>query len=179
MDSSSVLTFWFEEIDPSLWFKKDENFDEEIRQRFSSLHQSVSQGECYHWRHTISGRLAEIIVLDQFSRNLFRNSPLSFAYDGMALVLAQEAIATNQDQQLPLEQKAFLYMPFMHSESLSIHETAIKLFDQPGLENNMAYEIMHRDIIKQFGRYPHRNEILGRPSTLEEIEFLKQPNSSF
>src|SRR5699024_6821481 len=104
MDSTTVLTFWFQESGPSLWFSKNQVFDEQIRQRFTALHHTVTQGECFHWRHTIEGRLAEIIVLDQFSRNMFRNTPLSFAYDGMALVLAQEAVASKLDIILPPEQ---------------------------------------------------------------------------
>lgn len=178
-DSMAVLKFWFEEIDPSLWFKKDDGFDAEIRHKFSALHQSVSQGECFHWRETIEGRLAEIIVLDQFSRNMFRDQPDSFLYDGMALILAQEAVATGLDSQLPTEKRAFLYMPYMHSESLIIHDDAMVLFNQPGLEHNFQFEVRHRDIIKRFGRYPHRNDILNRTSTPEEIEFLMKPGSSF
>lgn len=179
IDSVAALKFWFEEIPRSSWFKKDDDFDAEISHRFLNVHKSVSQGECFHWRESIEGRLAEIIVLDQFSRNMFRNQPLSFIHDGMALVLAQEAVATALDLQLPPERRAFLYMPYMHSESLVIHDQAMKLFNQPGLEHNLEYEIRHRDIIKRFGRYPHRNKILNRISTSEELEFLKQPNSSF
>lgn len=179
IDSETVLNFWFEEIDSAFWFKKDDNFDAEIRHRFLDLHQSVSQGECFHWRKSIEGRLAEVIVLDQFSRNMFRHQPLAFFYDGMALVLAQEAVATKLDLQLPIEKRAFLYMPYMHSESLAIHDQAMQLFNQPGLENNLEFEVKHRNIIKQFGRYPHRNEILNRTTTEQEREFLKQPNSSF
>lgn len=178
-DYAAVLTFWFDDIDPSLWFKKDENFDAEIRRNFLKLHQSVSQGECFHWRESIEGRLAEIIVLDQFSRNMFRDQPGAFLYDTMALILAQEAVAAKLDVQLPAKKRAFLYMPYMHSESLIIHDEAMRLFNQPELESNFQFEVRHRDIIKRFGRYPHRNNILNRPSTPEEIEFLMQPGSSF
>jgi len=177
--SAIVLKFWFEEIDPSFWFKKDDDFDAEIRHRFLRLHTAISQGEGFHWRENIEGRLAEIIVLDQFSRNIFRDQPSSFAYDRMALALAQEAVATKLDPQLPADKRAFLYMPYMHSESLIIHDQAMKLFNQPGLEHSLEYEIRHRDIIERFGRYPHRNQILNRLSTPEELDFLKQPNSSF
>lgn len=179
MDASTVLKFWFEEIDSALWFKKDEAFDQLLLQRFSDLHHRAAQGECFHWRKSIEGRLAEIIVLDQFSRNMFRDQARAFAYDGMALSLAQEAVATTQDQELPTAQKAFLYMPYMHSESLLIHEQAVKLFSQAGLEHNLDFEIRHKKIIEQFGRYPHRNDVLDRASTPEEVEFLKQPGSSF
>ena len=118
-------------------------------------------------------------MLDQFSRNIWRDTPRAFASDGMALVLAQEAVAECADQQLPVKWRAFLYMPFMHSESLRMHEQAMKLFSAPGLEDNLRFEQRHRDIIERFGRYPHRNAILGRPSTAEEAAFLRTKGSSF
>ena len=110
---------------------------------------------------------------------MFRDSAESFAFDSLALVLAQEAVSSGVDKQLQQIEKSFLYMPYMHSESAIIHEQAVELFSQPGLENNLAFEHKHKDIIDRFGRYPHRNEILGRESTPEEIEFLQQPGSSF
>ncbi|MGY3748718.1 DUF924 family protein [Vagococcus acidifermentans] len=174
-----ILAFWFEESTPEQWFKKDDAFDEKIRTRFGDIHRQAAQGECAGWRQTIQGRLAEIIVLDQFSRNLYRNDPRSFAYDGMALVLAQEAIATGKLDELTTKQRAFLYMPFMHSESLVIHEEAVKLFSEPGLEENLAFEHRHREILLKFNRYPHRNSVLGRTSTPEELAFLQEPGSSF
>ena len=128
---------------------------------------------------TPEGRLAEIIVLDQFSRNLYRDQPHAFAYDNMALILAQEAISLQLDAQLSPEQRAFLYMPFMHSESKLIHEFALKLFQRLGNEINLNFEKKHKVIIDRFGRYPHRNALLGRVSTPEELAFLTQPNSSF
>lgn len=174
-----VLDFWFHEIDRALWFRKDPQFDQQIRDRFGITHQQASHGALSSWRVTLDGRLAEIIVLDQFSRNLFRDDPRAFAQDSLALKLAQEAVALPESLNLPTERKAFLYMPFMHSESLKAHEEAIKLFSQPGLEYNLKFEMRHYEIIKRFGRYPHRNQILGRPSSPEEIEFLKTPGSSF
>ncbi|MBO0440806.1 DUF924 family protein [Candidatus Enterococcus ikei] len=179
MDYQEVLTFWFEECEPSQWFKKDFTFDALIKERFSTIHAQVAQGEKSIWRKTIEGRLAEIIVLDQFSRNLFRDDPQSFAYDGMALVLTQEAMATGELDRLTTQQRAFLFMPLMHSESLVIHEEALKRFTEKGMEHNLEFENKHRDILVRFGRYPHRNEILGRSSTEEEITFLKEPGSSF
>jgi uncharacterized protein (DUF924 family) len=130
-------------------------------------------------RKDAHGRLAEVIVLDQFSRNMFRNSPLSFAHDALALALAQEAIAVGADKSLNQTERSFLYMPFMHSESLKIHEIATRLFRDNGNQNSLAFELKHKAIIARFGRYPHRNSILGRKSTDEEIEFLKQPGSGF
>ncbi len=118
-------------------------------------------------------------MLDQFSRNLGRNSPDAFTADPMALVLAQEAVASGLDHQLNQQQKSFLYMPYMHSESLLMHEQAVLLFSQTGLENNLDFEFKHKVIIERLGRYPHRNEVLGRTSTPEEVEFLQQPDSSF
>lgn len=175
----NILDFWFDEITPKQWFEKNNDFDQMLRDRFLDLHASASQGELFHWRDNIEGRLAEIIVLDQFSRNMFRDDPKAFAYDGIALVLAQESIQTKQDQQLKPPKRSFLYMPFMHSESLAIHEEAVKLFSQPGLEDNYEYELKHKVIIERFGRYPHRNELLGRTSTPEEIAFLQEPDSHF
>ena len=174
-----VLDFWFEETEPAQWFKKDAEFDEKIRKRFLSTHQQAVQGELSEWREALEGRLAEIIVLDQFSRNLFRNDSRSFSQDPMALTLAQEAIRWFDPLELPPEKRAFLYMPFMHSESLLIHEQAMKLFDQEGLDDSFDFEKKHRAILVEFGRYPHRNDTLGRTSTEEEKEFLKQPGSSF
>ena len=179
MTHTDVLDFWFNEIPSENWFKKDEAFDEEIRRRFGSLHARAVQGELFEWRATIEGRLAEIIVLDQFSRNMYREDLRAFQYDGMALVLAQEAVRAKDAGNLPLEQRSFLYMPFMHSESLQIHDLAMMYFDQPGLEDSFEYEKKHRAIIKRFGRYPHRNDVLGRISTPEERAFLTQPGSSF
>ena len=176
---NSVLDFWFNELTPKQWFVKDEELDLVITKKFSSVHTQASQCELNHWRETIEGRLAEIIVLDQFSRNIYRDTPQAFAQDNLALALAQEAIASGEDNLLSDQQKAFLYMPFMHSESLAIHEQAVELFNKPGLENNLDFELKHKVIIEQFGRYPHRNNILGRASTKQELDFLTQPNSSF
>ncbi|GMQ47592.1 DUF924 family protein [Vibrio sp. 10N] len=179
LTDKDVLEFWFQELSPKDWFGGDKSLDDLIEHRFAALHKQAHQGELYHWRLTPEGRLAEVIVLDQFSRNLFRGSPESFASDPMALALAQEAVASGADERLTPEQRTFLYMPYMHSESLKIHEEAVQLFKSNGIENNLDFEYRHKAIIERFGRYPHRNEILGRESTVEEIEFLKQPGSSF
>ncbi len=150
-----------------------------IADRFLGVHHAAAKCELYVWRDRPLGRLAEVVVLDQFSRNIYRGTPLSFAYDPLALALAQEAITAKANQSLVPDQKAFLYMPFMHSESSVIHELAMELFKEPGLESNLKFEIQHKAIIDRFGRYPHRNEILGRQSTGEEINFLKETGSSF
>jgi len=179
MSYSHLLSFWFEEIDTSFWFKKDENFDQLLRDRFLTLHQAAMVNELYPWRTTIEGRLAEIILLDQFSRNMFRDSAQAFASDSLSLCLAQQAVELNLDQQLPSRQRSFLYMPYMHSESAIIHQQAEKLFSAEGLEGNYEFEIKHKAIIDEFGRYPHRNQLLDRQSSDAEIEFLKQTGSSF
>lgn len=174
-----VLDFWFKELTPKQHFEKDDTLDDLITKHFKAVHKKVSLGETFGWRETIHGRLAEIIVLDQFSRNMYRGQKKSFAYDSLALILAQEAIKQPDFSKLTVEEKSFLYMPFMHSESSLIHEQAVKLFSEPGLETTLDFEYRHFDIIKRFGRYPHRNIILGRISTPEELIFLTEPGSSF
>lgn len=179
MSYNNVLNFWFNEIKPSQWWIKDPDFDELIKNKFLALHLQASQGELYNWRSSAKGRLAEVIILDQFSRNIFRDTSKAFTYDATALVLAQEAISQKQHLELASIERTFLYMPYMHSESLTIHDEAVKLFRSNGIQENLDFEIQHRDIIAKFGRYPHRNAILNRESTPEELTFLQQPNSSF
>ena len=179
MDFQDIINFWFNEATPKQWFVKDEEFDALIYDRFSEVYDAASNCELFAWRSTPTGRLAEIIVLDQFPRNMFRDTSAAFATDTLALCLAQEAVAQSDDQKLPSQQRAFLYMPYMHSESPAIHQGAVKLFEQPGMETNLDYELKHQTIIERFGRYPHRNEALGRESTPEELEFLQTPGSSF
>ncbi len=174
-----VLEFWFKEIEPKSWWVKDQSFDKMIGERFGALHESASKGELYLWRSSSQGRLAEVIVLDQFSRNMFRDDPKSFAQDPMALALAQEAVALGMDAHLNDKEKSFLYMPYMHSESKIIHAQSLRLFSQPGLEGNIDFAKKHKAIVDRFGRYPHRNKILGRKSSPKEIEFLSGPESSF
>ena len=179
LNAQDVIDFWFHQIEPSQWWIKDENFDQLIKTKFIDIHTAASCCELYQWRKTSLGRLAEIIVLDQFSRNIYRDSPKAFSNDPLALALAQEAVSLKVDKQLIPIQNSFLYMPFMHSESLAIHDNAIELFRKSGINSNLEFEIKHRDIIREFGRYPHRNIILGRASTNKELEFLTLPNSSF
>ncbi len=179
MYSEEVIRFWFEECDADQWFTKNAAFDAEIAQRFGEAHRQAADGELWRWRDTALGRLAEIIILDQFSRNIHRDRPEAFACDAVALALAQEAVREGADRGFSPEQKAFLYMPYMHSESLVIHAEAVRLYAQPGLEANLDFEYRHKEIIDRFGRYPHRNAVLGRVSTAEEIAFLEQPGSGF
>lgn len=175
----TIIDFWFTEIEPKQWWQKDQEFDSNIQNRFGALHAQAKAGELFHWRETALGSLAEVIVLDQFSRNIYRDDPLSFACDPMALTLAQVAIAKGFDIEVSPSQRSFFYLPFMHSESQIIHQEAVKLYATLGNQYNLEFEYKHKTIIDRFGRYPHRNEILGRKSSLEEIEFLKQPNSGF
>ncbi|WP_136253878.1 DUF924 family protein [Onishia niordana] len=175
----AVLDFWFEELTPKQWFAKDEALDALIAARFEPVWAAACRAELWAWRSTPQGRLAEILVLDQFSRNMHRDHPLAFAQDTLALVLAQEAVAQGADQALTTRQRPFLYMPYMHSESLPVHEEALRLFEQPGLEESLRFEHRHHDILLRFGRYPHRNAILGRESSNQEQAFLEQPGSRF
>lgn len=172
-----VLKYWFEELEPMQHFIQDDKVDEEINKRFGNLHEAASNGELYYWRNTIRGRLAEIIILDQFSRNLYRGEARAFAQDRMALALAQECIAHHNLSNLSIEERSFLYMPFMHSESLKIHEIAVELFSSESeLSESLKHEIEHKETIEAFGRYPYRNKALGRKNTPAEVEYLKKNN---
>ena len=174
-----VIKFWFEEIDPKQRFMKDPKFDALIAQRFGNLYEKAARGELASWRKNAKGALAEVIILDQFSRNIFRDTPNAFATDELALEATKQAIANGFDKEINESYLSFLYMPFMHSESKEVHEIAVELFNKPGMEDTYGFELKHKVIIERFGRYPHRNEILGRESTPEEIEFLKEDGSSF
>lgn len=193
-DARAVLEFWFNPANEPYWFVQDDSFDQKIDDKFADLWEQACDGELSFWRRgesdepdtlensaleDLAGRLAEIIVLDQFSRNLCRNQACSFTQDSMSVVLAQEAIKQSQFDMLPMEWRRFTIMPFMHSESLSIHQRYLPLFEQLNDESTLNFEHKHRAIIERFGRYPHRNEILGRQSTAEELAFLEQPDSSF
>lgn len=173
MTPEAILHFWFTECTPGDWFRKSDTFDAKIKERFLAVHEAVTRGETKEWRKTPEGRLAEVIVLDQFSRNMFRGTPEAFAYDPLALKLAEEAVAAGDDMKLEPKLRHFLYMPYMHSESKEVHERGLKLFESLGQRDVLGYELEHKAIIDRFGRYPHRNEILGRASTPEELEFLK------
>lgn len=179
MSAAAVLGCWFEELAPADWWRKDAALDATLRERFGALHAQAAAGECWAWRATGEGRLAEVLLLDQFSRNLYRDTPRAFAQDAMALALAQEAVAGGHDRALLPQRRAFLYMPYMHSESARVHEEALRLFSQPELAFNLDFERRHKAIVDRFGRYPHRNAILGRHSTAQELAFLAEPGSSF
>ncbi|HJO35446.1 MAG TPA: DUF924 family protein [Gammaproteobacteria bacterium] len=175
----AVLEFWFQALEPAAWWRRDVALDGEIARRFGALHERACRCELYDWRRSAAGRLAEVIVLDQFSRNLYRDQPRAFAQDGLALALAQTAVAAGADAALPAAQRSFFYLPYMHSESLLIHQQALALFTANGIAQSLDYERRHLAILERFGRYPHRNAALGRTSTPAELAFLREPDSSF
>lgn len=191
--AQSVLSFWFgdpEQPDGTfearrkLWFGKSEETDRQIYQQFHSLYAQAATGELDHWQQEPESTLALVLVLDQFPRNMFRDSPQSFATDARAKAVAERAIAHQYDQALTPEQRLFLYLPLEHSENIDDQHRSVALFETllseaPHLQEAYDYALRHRDVIERFGRFPHRNEILGRSSTPEEQEFLKQPGSRF
>lgn len=179
MTPDALLAFWFDETPAERWWKVDPAFDALLRERFLGLLVQAAAGELHDWRDDARGRLAEVVVLDQFPRNIHRGTPLAFAHDPMALVLSQEAVRSGALAELPPVQRSFLLLPWMHSESPAIHALAETLYRDHAPPENHQFELRHKAIIDRFGRYPHRNAILGRASTPEELEFLKQPGSSF
>ncbi len=179
MQYTDINHFWFTEIKAENWWKKSAGFDALIRRRFAAVHHEASMGLLCKWRETPEGALAEIIVLDQFSRNMFRDKPEAFAQDPLALVLAQEAVRRGLDQLVPTSQRAFFYLPFEHSEAASMQDESLRLFGTLGDVNTLDFAKRHKAIIDRFGRFPHRNAILGRTSTEAEEKFLQEPGSSF
>jgi uncharacterized protein (DUF924 family) len=179
MRAEDILNFWFVEHGAKQWWQKSSSFDAVIKRKFEPTYKATVVGELSEWRASARGRLAEIIVIDQFARNMYRDTPQAFAADPIALVLAQEAVSVGAPDHLNCDMQAFMLMPYMHSESLAVHEEAVRLFDRPGLEDNLDFEHKHKVIIEKYGRYPHRNAILGRASSPEEQAFLTQPGSSF
>jgi uncharacterized protein (DUF924 family) len=171
--AEDVIRFWFVEHGKDDWFGGKAEFDAALAAEFADTHPKVALGEAWTWRRTPEGRLAEIIVLDQFSRQLHRGSAQAFAQDRMAVALAQEAIAAGADHQVAPERRAFFYMPFMHAESLVIQEEGMVLFAPLG-EEMMKFMAGHRDTIARFGRFPFRNKALGRVSTPEEVAYMAE-----
>lgn len=177
--AEDVIRFWFVDHGSDDWFSSSEAFDAELAAAFADTHAAVAQGEAWSWREAPEGRLAEILVLDQFSRQLFRGSARAFASDSMALALAQEAVAGGHDKALDPQKRMFLYMPYMHSESLVVHEEALRLFTDLNNENILKFEIAHADCLRRFGRYPRRNAALGRESTAEEKAYIADGDGMF
>ena len=190
-EAATVLRFWFgderETAYPRFrdeWFQKRGEFDTAIREHFMTIHQRGSWGELEHWRTTLLGALAYVILFDQFSRNMFRDSAAAFAFDTMALAAAHSAVASGFDAHLAPAMRMFFYLPFEHSENLVDQERSVILFqrlaeEEPGLTDVLEYAKRHHDVIMRFGRFPHRNRLLGRLSTPEEAAFLRQSGSSF
>ena len=176
--ADDVYQFWFVDHGQEDWFGGKPEFDQKLAEQFAETHRCVAAGEAFTWREQAVGRLAEIIVLDQFSRRLYRGSGAAFAYDAVALALAQEAVAGGHDQEIDPAQRSFLYMPYMHSESVAIHEVAVQIFTDFGNENLLDYEQQHFDVIKRFGRFPKRNAALGRESTPQELAYLADRDDS-
>lgn len=189
----AVLKFWFGDLQTEqssyeqrrkFWFGKQPDFDAAIRQQFESVYKQAAAGELEHWQQTPLGCLALVILLDQFPRNMFRDTPQAFATDSQAVKVAQQALAQGFDRQIQPIQRMFIYLPFEHSENLEHQKQSVALsqqlqVDAPELADVFDYAVRHKVIIDRFGRFPHRNRILRRESTPEEIEFLKQPGSSF
>ncbi len=176
-NSAEVQAFWFAgEVKP-LWFASTPEFDEALRERFLATYRAAATGQSEDWERTPLGALALVIVLDQFPLHLFRGQPESFATEAAARVVADRAIARGFKREMSLEQRLFLYLPFMHGEALADHERSVRLFKQAGLEESLRFARHHRDLIRRFGRFPHRNAILGRESTPEEIVYLASPEA--
>ncbi len=176
-----VLRFWFEESQPQQWFQTNESFDREIRERFFTTYEMATDDLCRAWARDAEGSLALCIVLDQFPRNMFRNSPMAYASDHKALLVAKEAIHKGFDQILTPVKRRFLYLPFEHSEELQDQVRSVKLFESMKKDDPIGYEyaLRHKEIIERFGRFPHRNVDLGRTSTPEELTYLNQPGAGF
>ncbi len=191
LQTQSVLDFWFSAPGSAQygnprkeWFQKNFDFDEKIRARFSSLHDAAARGELREWEAQPHGLLALIILLDQFPRNLFRNTARAFVTDAQALAHAQTAVAKKLDAVLLPIQRLFVYLPFEHSEDLLMQQQALELFSalakqNAGFDGYLDYARRHHDVVKRFGRFPHRNVALNRASTAEEMSFLAQPGSGF
>ncbi|MCW5720499.1 MAG: DUF924 domain-containing protein [Devosia sp.] len=173
-NSDAVLTFWFDEHTAQDWFGGKPEFDAEIETGFGQTHAAVARGEAWAWRETPAGRLAEIIVLDQFSRQLFRKRPEAFAQDKMALTLAQEMVAQGLDLGFEQPRRGFIYLPYMHAETPIVQAQSIKLYEALGDENQLDYALKHRDTVERFGRFPFRNAALGRTSTAEEEAYMAE-----
>ena len=178
-EKEEILNFWVKDCKPEQWFKKNEDFDQMIEKRFFGTIEDAIEGKLDRWKETETGCLGLIILLDQFTRNVFRDTPRAFTGDNRALALSQlccnKDYLTNPD----VHRRQFMLMPMMHSENLAVQDAALPLFKKYSSEKYYEYAEKHRDIIARFGRFPHRNVILGRKSTNEELEFLKQPGSSF
>lgn len=171
--AKKVLDFWFSPQMQPYWFAKSDDVDAEIRAQFLDLHADACAGRLDDWKQNADTALALTIVFDQFPRNMFRGSPQSFASDGLALDVAIQAMDHGFDREVSADQRQFFYLPLMHSEDLDVQNRSVEIYQKLGNENSLDFARQHRDIIAQFGRFPHRNKVLGRENTAEETEFLK------
>ena len=169
---SDIIDFWYTDAIKSQWFNATPQLDQEIRRRFEGIWQRAAAGGLDHWGESSAGSLALAIILDQFPLNMFRGGPASFSTEAKAIVVTLTALTRGLDKRLERQRRAFLYMPLMHSENMMHQELSVELFTQAGLDENAVFAKHHRDIIRRFGRFPHRNAILGRHSTAEEIAYL-------
>lgn len=191
MNAQDILHFWFGEPGSAefgspraMWFRKDSDFDAAIAQRFGAMVQAALAGRLRDWDAAPHSSLARILVLDQFTRNIFRDTPQAFASDALALAAADAMVERGLDAALLPVQRAFVYLPFEHAEDLAQQQRCVSLFTalaghDPSMQSMLDYAIRHRDVIQRFGRFPHRNDIVGRASTNEELEFLTLPGSRF
>ena len=168
---SDVIAFW-QSAGPDKWFKKSDAFDADIRMRFLATHEAAAAGRLAEWEATPEGALALVIVLDQFPRNMFRGDARTFAADPVARAIADRAIAKGFDAKVPTELRNFFYLPFEHSETLADQERCVALNRANGSADDLKWAELHADIIRRFGRFPHRNAVLGRASTADELAFL-------
>ena len=175
----ALLHFWFEILTPKDWYRPPERVDADIDRRFRDTYGALKDGVPDDWLATPRGFLAAILVLDQLPRNMFRGEARAFATDAAALAFAKRAIAEGMDERLPPNKRAFIYLPFQHSEDAADQAHSVGLFTALGNPLNLDYAIRHQTVVDRFGRFPHRNKILGRESTPEEEAFLEQPGSSF
>ena len=178
-NSAEIIKFWFEDITPKQWFKKDDQFDEMLKQRAAQIVQQALNGQLDSWAETPQGAIALVLLLDQFTRNISRNTPMAFAGDEMALAISLKASSSDWFKEQSEPMRIFLLMPMMHSEDIAIQDNSLLLFKEFTNEDTYSYAVNHRNVVAKFGKFPHRDKILGRPSSAEEIEFLKQPGSSF
>jgi len=174
-----VFSFWFEELTRKEWFDKNDALDEAMRRHFAATHLSLARGELDAWRTSPQNRLAAIIMLDQIPRNIYRGTPLAFATDRLALQEAKLAVEADADTAVVPEQRCFFYLPFEHAENLAEQDRSVQLFTLLGDAEYLDYAERHRAVIREFGRFPHRNALLGRESTAAELEYLSKPGAGF
>lgn len=167
-----ILQFWFSEEVKPLWFNSTPEFDAQLKERYADIYHEALNGQLAKWQLTAEGCVALVVILDQFPLNMYRGLPESFAGEAKARDITREAVRKRFDQQIPDEQKAFLYMPLMHSENIADQDLSVQLFEAAGLTENLRFANHHRDIVRRFGRFPHRNKILGRTSTQAELDYL-------